>query len=99
MWSGGVTTHSKKHTSDYCEDRKKSLESLGFNARFETFKAKTKTLLTRAKRYKGRTSTEAISSLGTHEFSITKCMEALENIGLLDNDKYVKVVEKFTSVK
>ena len=68
-------------------------------ARYEAFKAKIEALLARAKRYKGGTSTEATSSLGTHEFSTTKCMATLENIGLLDNEKYMKVVEKFTSAE
>ena len=68
-------------------------------ARSEASKAKTETLLARVERYKGGTSTEATSSLSTHEFSITKCMTALENIRLLDNDKYMKVVEKFTSAE
>ena len=53
----------------------------------------------RVERYKGRTSIEATSSSGAHEFSIIKCMPILEHIGLLNNDKYVKVVEKFMSVE
>ena len=68
-------------------------------ARSEASKAKTEALLARVERQKGGTSTEATSSLGTHEFNITKCMTAFENIRLLDNDKYMKVVEKFTYAK
>ena len=109
MIEGGVTTHSGKRTSDYCGDRrgkkKSRLGQMGdalkawaeaSKARFETSKAKTEALLARVERYKGRTSIEATSSSNTHEFNITKCMTALENIRLLDNDKYMKVVEKFT---
>ena len=52
-------------------------------ARSEASKAKTETLLARVERYKGGTSTEATSSLSTHEFSITKCMTALEILDCL----------------
>ena len=66
-------------------------------ARSKASKARTEALLARVERYKGGTNTEATSSSSTHEFRITKCMVALENIGFLDNEKYVKVVEKFNS--
>ena len=107
---GGVTTHSRKCTSDYCGDHRGKKESrlgqMGHSlkawaeaskARSKASKAKTEALLARAERYKGGTNTKATSSSSTHEFRITKCMVALENIGFLDNEKYVKVVEKFNS--
>ena len=109
---GDVTTCSRKCTSEYCGDGKGKKESrLGqmgdalkswaetFKVWFEAFKAKIEALLARVEKYKGGTSTETTSSSGTHEFSLTKWMSALENIRLLDNDKYMKVVEKFTFIE
>ena len=57
--------------------------------------ARTEELLARAARYKSGTNSEATSA-GTKDFSITMCMIALKTIALLDNDKYLKAVEKFT---
>ena len=51
-------------------------------------------MLVRAKRYKSGTSSEA-PSIGTNDFSITKCIVVLQTINLLNSDKYLKVVEKF----
>ena len=66
--------------------------------RTETSRARTEALLARVERYKSGTSSEAIS-VGTNDFSITRCMTALQTIELLDNDKYLKVVEKFIMPK
>ena len=109
---GLVTTHFGKCTSDYCGDNRGKKEQRlsqirdtlkawaeASRARYETSNAKTEALLAKVERYKGRTSIEATSSSGAHEFSIIKCMPILEHIGLLNNDKYVKVVEKFMSVE
>ena len=57
--------------------------------------ARIEELLARADRYKSGTNSEATSA-GTDDFSITMCMIALKTIDLLDNDKYLKAVEKFT---
>ena len=46
-------------------------------------------------RHKSGTNSEATSA-STNDFSITRCMEALQTIELLDNEKYLKAVEKFT---
>ena len=64
-------------------------------ARIETSWAKTEALSVRAKRYKSGTCNETISA-GTNDFSITRCIVALQTIDLLDNEKYLKVVENFT---
>ena len=63
-------------------------------ARTETTRARIEALLARVERYKSGTSSET-TSVGTNGFSITKCMTALQTIGLLDNDKYLKAAEKF----
>ena len=60
--------------------------------------ARTEELLARAERYKSGTNSEATSA-GTKDFSITMCMIALKTIALLDNDKYLKAVEKFTMLE
>ena len=41
------------------------------------------------------TSSEATSA-GTNDFRNTRCMAILQTIDLLDTNKYLKVVEKFT---
>ena len=64
-------------------------------ARNETSRAKTEAFLAKAERYKNRTTSEATST-GINDFSITKCMTTLQTINLLDNDKYLNVVDKFT---
>ena len=63
-------------------------------ARTETTRARIEALLARVERYKCGTSSET-TSVVTNDFSITKCMIALQTIGLLDNDKYLKAAEKF----
>ena len=65
-------------------------------ARIETCKVEIKALLARAERYKSETSSEVTSAI-TNDFSITKCITTLQTIDLLDNNKYLKVIEKFTS--
>ena len=67
-------------------------------ARIETSWAKTEALSVRAKRYKSGTCNETISA-GTNDFSITRCIAALQTIDLLDNEKYLKVVENFTMLE
>ena len=54
--------------------------------------------MVRAKRYKRKTNNEA-TSVGTNDFSITRRMVALQIIDLLDKDKYLKVVEKLTTLE
>ena len=75
------------------------------NAWVEASKASTKKswarieeLLARADRYKSGTNSEATSA-GTDDFSITMCMITLKTIDLLDNDKYLKAIEKFTMLE
>ena len=63
-------------------------------AKIKTSWARTKALLARAERYKSETSSEATST-STNDFNITRCMTTLQTIDLLDNDKYLTVVEKF----
>ena len=106
--AGGVTTRSGKRVTDSLLERKGKKESRlsqmgdalkawveASKARTETSRARTEALLARVDRYKSGTSSEATSG-GTTDFSITRCMAALQTIELLDNDKYLKVVEKFT---
>ena len=105
----GVTTHSIKHATDSLLEHKGKkefrLSQMGnalkpwveaSKARTKISRARTKALLSRVERYKSGTSSEATSA-GTNDFIITKCMTALQTIELLDNDKYLKVVEKFTT--
>ena len=54
-------------------------------------------MLAKVERYKRGTSSEDIS-VGTNDFNITKYMKTLQTIYLLDNDKYLKAIEKFTSL-
>ena len=63
-------------------------------AKAETCKARIEALLAKAERYKSGTSSEAT---GIGDYSITQCMSILQIIEGLDNDKYLKAVEKFTS--
>ena len=63
----------------------------------ETSRVRTKALLAKVERYKRGTSSEDIS-VGTNDFNITKYMKTLQTIYLLDNDKYLKAIEKFTSL-
>ncbi|KAL6333895.1 hypothetical protein AAG906_039306 [Vitis piasezkii] len=106
--AGGVTTRSGKRVTDSLLERRGKKESRlsqmgdalkawveASKARTETSRARTEALLARVDRYKSGTSSEATSG-GTTDFSITRCMAALQTIELLDNDKYLKVVEKFT---
>ncbi|XP_034710795.1 L10-interacting MYB domain-containing protein-like [Vitis riparia] len=106
---GGVTTHSRKHATNSPLKRRGKKESKlsqmeaalkawaeASKARTETSQARTKALLARTKRYESGTSNE-VTSVGTNDFSITKCMIALQTIDLLDNDKYLKAIEKFTT--
>lgn len=59
-------------------------------------KARTKTLLARAERYNTVTSSET-TSVG--DYNITQCVTILQIIEGLDNEKYIKIVEKFTSLE
>ena len=106
--AGGVTTRSGKRVTDSLLERRGKKESRltqmgdALKAWVEASKAGTKTsrvrieaLLARVDKYKSETSSEATSG-GTTDFSITRCMAALQTIELLDNDKYLKAVEKFT---
>ncbi|RVX04394.1 L10-interacting MYB domain-containing protein [Vitis vinifera] len=106
--AGGVTTRSGKSVTDSLLERKGKKESRlsqmgdalkawveASKARTETSRARIEALLARVDRYKSGTSSEATSG-GTTDFSITRCMAALQTIELLDNDKYLKAVEKFT---
>ncbi|KAL6318090.1 hypothetical protein AAG906_035235 [Vitis piasezkii] len=96
--AGGVTTRSGKRVTDsLLERRGNALKAWveASKARTETSRARTEALLARVDRYKSGTSSEATSG-GTTDFSITRCMAALQTIELLDNDKYLKAVEKFT---
>ncbi|KAL6336235.1 hypothetical protein AAG906_011117 [Vitis piasezkii] len=106
--AGGVTTRSGKRVTDSLLERRGKKESRlsqmgdalkawveASKARTETSRARTEALLARVDRYKSGTSSEATSG-GTTDFSITRCMAALQTIELLDNDKYLKAVEKFT---
>ena len=103
----GVTTGSGKRTSNSSLDFRGKKESRmsqmsdvlkawmeAYKAKTETSKAITEALLAKAKRYKSGASSEA-TSVG--DYSITRCMRVLQTIEGLDNDKYLKVVEKFTS--
>ena len=104
----GITTRSGKRVTDSLLERRGKKESRlsqmgdtlkawveASKARTETSRARTEALLARVDRYKSGTSSEATSG-GTTDFSITRCMAALQTIELLDNDKYLKAVEKFT---
>ena len=86
---GGVTTHSGKRVTDYlleCRGKKEfKLSQMGdalkawveaSKARIETSQARTEALLARVERYKSGISSEA-TSVGTTDFSITRCMVAL----------------------
>ena len=64
-------------------------------ARNETSRAKTEAFLAKVERYKNGTTSEATST-SINDFSITKCMTTLQTINLLDNDKYLNIVDKFT---
>ena len=66
--------------------------------RTKTSQGRIEALLARVEKYKRGTSSKAMSA-GNNDFSITKCMTTLQNINLLDYDKYLKVVEKFTTLK
>ena len=67
-------------------------------AKTKTSQVRTRALLARAQRYKSGTSSEATTT-GTNHFSIIKYMTTLQTIDLLDNDKYLKAIEKFTTPK
>ena len=67
-------------------------------AKTKTSQFRTRALLARAQRYKSGTSSEATSTCTNH-FSITKYMTTLQTIDLLDNDKYLKAIDKFTTPK
>ena len=67
-------------------------------AKTETSRARIEALLAIAKRHKSGTIYEAISA-STNDFSITRCMIALQTNDLLDNSKYLKAIEKFTTLK
>ena len=60
-------------------------------ARTQTSRVRTEALLATTERYKGGTSSET-TSVGTNDFSITRCMETLQTIDLLDNEKYFKAI-------
>ena len=109
--AGGVTTRSGKRVTDSLLERRGKKESRlsqmgdalkawveASKARTETSRARTEALLARVDRYKSGTSSEATSG-GTTDFSITRCMTALQTTELLDNDKYLKAVEKFTMLE
>ena len=66
--------------------------------RTKTSQVRIEALLARVEKYKRGTSSKA-TSVSNNDFSITKCMTTLQNINLLDYDKYLKVVEKFTTLK
>ena len=104
----GVTTHSRQCTSNSqldCTSKKESrLSQMGdalkawaktSKARIETSNTRTEALLAKVERYKSGTSNKATSA-STNDFSIKNDTIALQVIDLLDNDKYLKAIKKFT---
>lgn len=82
----GVATHFGKRTNNFLLDHKDKKEQIlsqisdtlkawtkASKVRIETPRARTEALLARARRYKSGTSSE-VTSAGTNNFSITKCM-------------------------
>ena len=91
---GEVTTRSGKCATDSLLERRGKKESRlsqmrdslkawveTSKARTKTSRARTKALLARVERYKSGTSNEA-TSVDTTDFSITRCMAALQTIEL-----------------
>ena len=107
----GVTTRFGKRATNPLLERKGKKESklsqMGdvlkvwaetSKAKIETSQVRTEVLLARVEKYKSGTNSEATSA-STNDFSITRCMAALQTIELLNNDKYLKVIEKFTTLE
>ena len=76
------------------EDRSQQMSDV-LQAWMKAAKAKTEVSLVRVERYKKAKCTEETNFITNLDFSITRCMRLLEKIEQIDDDTYMKVVEKF----
>ena len=88
-----VATASTKHRIRK-EDRSQQMSDV-LQAWMKAAKAKTEVSLVRVERYKKAKCTEETNFITNLDFSITRCMRLLEKIEQIDDDTYMKVVEKF----
>lgn len=107
LMHGEGTTRSRKRTSNSLLDNRDMKESRisqmsdalkawmeASEAKVEYSKTKKEALLAKAESYKSGANRKA-TIIG--DYTIAQCMAALQTIEGLDDDKYLKVVEKFTS--
>ncbi|PON62773.1 hypothetical protein PanWU01x14_136850, partial [Parasponia andersonii] len=90
-----VFSHSSKHSETYSAERrsKKNRSQQMTDAWTEVVKVKTDACLAEAKKYKKSPST--VGNSQKEEFSLTKCVQIIEGMEGIDDDVYMKAVEKF----
>ena len=99
-----ITTQSSKHSSDSCDEcpnkSKRELMSSQMNealqSMVEAAKARIEASKAKAERYKRYTINEVSSSIApTNDFSLGKCINILESMEEINDEIFMKVVEKF----
>ena len=99
-----ITTRSSKRSSDSCDERpsksKRELMSSQMNEALQSMaeaaKARIEASKAKAERYKMYTIDEVSSSIApTNDFSLGKCINILESMEEVNDEIFMKVVEKF----
>ena len=99
-----ITTRSSKRSSDSCDERpsksKRELMSSQMNealqSMVEATKARIEASKVKAERYKRYTIDEVSSSIApTNDFSLGKCINILESMEEVNDEIFMKAVEKF----
>ena len=99
-----ITTWSSKHSSDSCDERpsksKRELMSSQMNEALQSMakaaKARIEASKAKVERYKRYTIDEVSSSIApTNDFSLGKCINILKSMEEVNDEIFMKAVEKF----